>query len=616
MLARYAHLYSGLLVQMAVVLGVCLVSWWAPAIGNSWFQMMETFGARIAGRKQLAIGLVFVATIGVRLSLLPLLGVPLPAGHDDFSYLLMGDTFAHGRLANPTHPEWPSFETFHVLSQPTYSSIFPPAQGLTLALGEMLGSPWIGVLLSVSAMCSAIVWMLQGWMPARWALLGGVLAMLNLGIVSYWMNSYWGGAMAAIGGALVLGALPRMKRLQNVRSSLLMGSLITGLGIAILANSRPLEGFIFCLPVAGALLIWLSGKRSPPLRVTAQQVVARLAVVLLMTIAFMGYYNWRVTGHPLLLPHSLYLHRYYSPIFLWDRLKPPVHYSNRQFDDFYNGWLRDTYRGTPRDVLRMSWEKVRAFPAAFLWTGSLPILMLLPWVFRDRKIRLLVVELVICVAGLFLVVYSNPHYAAPLTCVIYALVVQGIRHLRTIRWKGRPVGIALSRAAIVLLVAVTASNLYHVVHDPNHPYPWSWDRGRGSDGRGRVEQQLADQPGKQLIVVRYAVGHNAHGEWVHNLADIDGARIVWARELGTEQDQKLLLYFKDSKAWLFEPDRDATHLKPYPQESPFASAHLKLQTATLATPPAPQPKHHIPAAIAPAAAPTACRRQSQFQTEY
>jgi hypothetical protein len=569
MVARYAHLYSGLLMQMAVVLGVCLLAWWAPTIGNSWFHGLENLGSRIARRKLLAIGLVLVATIAVRLSLLPLLGVPWPSGHDDYSYLLMGDTFAHGRLANPMHPEWPSFETFHVLSQPTYSSIFPPAQGLALAIGEVFGSPWIGVLLSVGTMCSAIVWMLQGWMPARWALLGGLLAMLNLGIVSYWMNSYWGGAMAAIGGALVLGALPRLKRLRNVGSSLVALSLIMGLGIAILANSRPLEGFIFSLPVAGALLIWLGGKRSPPLRVTLQHVVVPLAAVLFAAIALMGYYNWRVTGHPLLLPHSLYLHAHYTPIFLWERLKAPVHYSNRQFEDFYNGWIADTYRGTARDVLRMSWDKVRAFPAAFLWTGSLPIWLLLPWVFRDRKIRLLAVELLICGAGLFLVVYSNPHYAAPLTCVIYALLVQGIRHLRTIRWKGRPVGIAWSRAAIVLLVAVTACNLYHVVHDPNHPYPWSWDRGRGSDARGRVEQQLADQPGKQLIVVRYAVGHNPHGEWVYNLADIDGSRVVWARELGTAQDEKLLSYFKDRKAWLFEPDRDWTHLKPYPQQKPF-----------------------------------------------
>jgi len=370
--------------------------------------------------------------------------------------------------------------------------------------------------------------------------------------------------MAAIGGALALGALPRIQRHHRVRDSLIMG-----MGLAILANSRPLEGLVFCLTVAGAMLLWLAGKSSPPLRVTAQRVVGPLLLVLFVTAAFVGYYDWRVTGNPLLLPHSLNLRTYYStPIFIWERLRPPLHYNNRQFDDFYNGWVRDNFRGTGRDILRVSWEKARAFPAAFLWTGSLPILLVLPLGLRDRRMRLLSVVFAVCAVGLFLVVYSMPHYAAPLTCVICALLVQGIRHLRTIRWKGRPVGIAWSRAAIVLLVAVTGSNLYHVVHDPDHPYAWSWDRGRGSEGRVRVERQLADQPGKQLIIVRYAPNHNPHGEWVYNLANIDGARILWARELGTEQDEKLLSYFKDRKAWLFEPDRDSAHLKPY--APPFA----------------------------------------------
>jgi hypothetical protein len=172
-----------------------------------------------------------------------------------------------------------------------------------------------------------------------------------------------------------------------------------GLGVAILANSRPFEGFIFCLPVVAAFLLWLAGSLSPPLHVTATRIVFPLVVVIFVTGAFTGYYNWRVTGNALLLPHSLYMHEYYTPIFLWDRLKPPIHYSNRQFEAFYNGWVRETYQGTPRDMLRMSWDKARAFPAAFLWTGSLPILLALPLVLRDRKLRMLVVAFVLCSAG-------------------------------------------------------------------------------------------------------------------------------------------------------------------------------------------------------------------------
>jgi hypothetical protein len=154
-------------------------------------------------------------------------------------------------------------------------------------------------------------------------------------------------------------------------------------------------------------------------------------------------------------------------------------------------------------------------------------------------------------------IWSFPHYAAPLTCAIYLLLVQAIRHLRTFRLRRRPLGLALSWAVVCLLATEVTFSVRHHICDP---LEWTC---QGDPSRAAIAETLSHTPGKHLIMVRYEEDHNLHDEWVYNGAEIDNAKVLWARELDHAQNAKLFNYFKDRQIWLVEPDTDNTELIPY-----------------------------------------------------
>jgi hypothetical protein len=532
-----------------VFAAVIILAWFAPLLGDGWLSAAERSFERFAARKQLAIVTAFLLPILFRVCLLPIFPIRPPGVHDEFSYLLAADTFAHARLANPPHPMWIFFDTFHVLQHPTYASMYPPAQGAVLALGQILGNPWIGVLLSMGAMFAALLWMLQGWLPPKWALLGVALPFLQFGIFSYWMNSYWGGAVPALGGALVMGALPRILRDQHALDALLMG-----LGVGILANSRPFEGMVLCIPTAVALTYWLISKRSPAWRITFPRVVIPLAFVLALCVSFILFYNWRVTEHPLLFPHTLddKLHLTVSN-FVWSAPRAPMQYSNHQFDVFYNHWVRNQYANTLESFEQISWKKLSSFYEFFLGLPLLAPLIALPWVFFDRRMRLPAWQFIFCCAGMFTVIWFNPHYAAPVLATFLCLLLQAFRHMR--RWvvAGRPVGIGLTRAVILLVALSLSIQMYQAAKDHRRFFDVNMEGPNWQ--RADIAAHLQSMTGQHLVIVRYSQSHHdVHREWVYNAADIDGSKIVWAREIPGVDLAPLLEYFKDRKVWIVEPD--------------------------------------------------------------
>jgi hypothetical protein len=257
------------------------------------------FVARLAARTAWCMIALAALPVMLRLALLAHAPAPTPGGSDDFSYWLLADTLRHFRLANPAHPMRQFFETVFVLQAPSYSSIFPLGQGLTMALGWLLfGHPWAGVLLSVAALCALSYWMLRAWTTPGWALAGGLLAVMQFGVLSYWVNTYWGGAVSGIAGCLVFGALPRLCGGGRTRDGAALG---IGLGLQLL--TRPFEFGVMLLCAAG----YLAMNRQWRIPWSA----AALAFV--PALALMALQNHAVTGSWTSLPYQLSRYEYGVP---------------------------------------------------------------------------------------------------------------------------------------------------------------------------------------------------------------------------------------------------------------------------------------------------------------
>jgi len=525
---------------------------------------IEPYGRRLAQKTGLSMLLLGLLPIALRLALLGRYPIPEPNVSDDFSYVLAADTLCHLRLANPAHAYPQFFETYFALQQPTYSSIFPLAQGIVIAIGWIVfGHPWAGVALSVGAYCALCYWMLRGWISPGWAFIGGLLTVIQVGPLNQWMNSFWGGAVSATAGCLAFGALPRVFDQGRRRDAAILG---VGLGLQML--SRPFESVFLA---ASALIFFVPAVRDHFLLRRLLALVPVVAVATLPALLLIAFQNHSVTGSWTTMPYMLSRYQYGVPTtFTVQSLPVPHRELTRQQQLGFE--TQSKVHGAGVDTLSTFWARLLGRVRYYRFFLLAPLYLAIPFfLLRAGQYRYSWVLLAILMfaLGTNIYPYFYTHYFAAEACLFILIAVVGLERLSQVKVSGPPTGQTAARLILFLCLAhflfwyglhaignedmLSATRQFETWDAINHGDP---------DGRMAVNRELQTFPGKLLVFVRYSPRHELV-EWVHNGADVDAARIVWARDLGAGENEKLLRYYPDRKPLLFEPDVRPPRLSPY-----------------------------------------------------
>jgi hypothetical protein len=379
--------------------------------------------------------------------------------------------------------------------------------------------------------------------------------------VLLWGDTYWGGSLAALGGALAYGALPRIVGgpRDTLEGSPLRAGLALGAGLALLVLTRPFEGALAALPVGAALVFAhlrsTSGVRGHPLRW-----VAPAAVPLAAALSFVAVHDLAVTHDVLRLPYAEDHAQYeVAPLFLFQEPRPAPEYRHEVLREFFTRAEASVYhaRRTWVGFLDGSAARLADLARFFGARGLLPLLVALFFVRREGALRLALAAVALGLTAALVETFGWPHYLAPFAAPTTLLVACGAQHVWQVGQRSRWLRIGLA----ICIAAAFVENGARALDVARTRAAWA-------PGRDTVAADLAARGGRHLVVVRYAPDHNPHVEWVYNAADIDAAPVVWAREMGAEHDHALVAAFADRRAWLLEPDRDPRALVPFVPSSP------------------------------------------------
>jgi hypothetical protein len=178
-----------------------------------------------------------------------------------------------------------------------------------------------------------------------------------------------------------------------------------------------------------------------------------------------------------------------------------------------------------------------------------PFAALSIWLFRRRRTRWLTAFLAFGVLSLSAGTFHFAHYFAPFVPLLLLLTILGLRLLDVGRWR---------RAILAALLIGSAAECMWLLRSEVRSRP----ERRLVARRPAVESFLKDRGDHIVFVSDTKAEAVLRASWVINRADIDTARVIWAWDLGDEENRKLIQMYSTRRLWRLPIESPLT-LQPY-----------------------------------------------------
>jgi hypothetical protein len=484
-------------------------------------------------------------------------GRPLyPKYHDNQSYAVQARIIASGHLWLPAHAHPEFFDTFHVLVEPVYASMYFPGAAMVFAGGLLVGLKfWVTAVL-IAAGCLALTYRVTAQIVDNFAGLLAPLWLVSLGWFRHLSAMLMSHTVLLLLGLTMLWAFLRWREHRR-----LGWCLVIGLTAGFAAITRPADALCYAIPIGIAMLLDLRDRRYRGLFPVGATIVAGAVPFLALQVVF----NLGVSGKPFESPYRTYLDRDAPQLSFgfhkFDKTQVPKS-SLRQkhlYHESFNGPLIQNHRP---DKLLYTWFDPSTGRLRTVIEATTPTLILTPLLLigilglttRARWAFFLVLPLYFLLYLFYAALLQ--HYTPVIAPSVILLGVLGMRELES-TWPRLRAGAATLAATLVVGTCVLIlPEVNPRMEDDPFPYP------EIIDSRVNIPKNV-EKPA--LVFITFREGVNIHAEPVynHDAAAIDDNPVIYAHDLGAHNVELLRYYLeRQPQRHVYRYDRLTRRLAP------------------------------------------------------